>query len=241
MTLYDDLIREWLELFGRYEARSLSTALSSWKDAGNDNMVFLSDTAVELGGERRFSMNALAVTEDPSLVPEDRILLIGPDIGRIDKASPFARLTLVRTKAGLGRTEGGEDASSLYGAIRSLELIKYHVNPEGYMLRISPGRQTEAVRISREAVERGMSFSHIGNMYREAFHKNKLTEAVMSVFITDPAVDFDRLKKLMKLSADITKTLDHISEKAALMDCGTCDLQEVCDEVEGLRELHFKK
>ena len=39
---------------------------------------------------------------------------------------------------------------------------------------------------------------------------------------------------------DIRKEVDHIST-SAIMDCNACNLQQVCDEVEGLRELHFAK
>ena len=39
---------------------------------------------------------------------------------------------------------------------------------------------------------------------------------------------------------DITKTLSKILEGMST-DCHTCSLKEICDEVEGLKELHFGK
>ena len=72
----------------------------------------------------------------------------------------------------------------------------------------------------------------------EAFHSNPKIEAVKLVFITDPDFNYAALEKEIKLSEGITKTIDHIL-KNATMDCGSCSLQEICDEVEGLKELHF--
>ena len=38
----------------------------------------------------------------------------------------------------------------------------------------------------------------------------------------------------------ITLTLNHIMDGLAT-DCSVCSFKQVCDEVEGMKELHFKK
>ena len=48
------------------------------------------------------------------------------------------------------------------------------------------------------------------------------------------------MKKDAKKVRDITKTLSKILEGMAT-DCHSCSLKEICDEVEGLKELHFGK
>jgi hypothetical protein len=48
------------------------------------------------------------------------------------------------------------------------------------------------------------------------------------------------MKKDAKKVRDITKTLSKILEGMST-DCHTCNLKEICDEVEGLKELHFGK
>ena len=46
---------------------------------------------------------------------------------------------------------------------------------------------------------------------------------------------------LPEIVADgITEAIDHIS-KNVVMNCSSCSLQKVCNEVEGLKELHFGK
>ena len=58
------------------------------------------------------------------------------------------------------------------------------------------------------------------------------------IFLTDPAADYAALKALAKKSADVTGTLTHIFEGLPT-DCSVCALKDICDEVEGMKELHF--
>lgn len=39
---------------------------------------------------------------------------------------------------------------------------------------------------------------------------------------------------------DVTRAIDHVMT-APMTDCNVCSLKKVCDEVEGIRELHFGK
>jgi hypothetical protein len=48
------------------------------------------------------------------------------------------------------------------------------------------------------------------------------------------------MKKNAKLADGITSTLTHILEGLPT-DCSVCQLKDVCDEVEGMKELHFGK
>ena len=84
-----------------------------------------------------------------------------------------------------------------------------------------------------------MTFARIGKSFVDHLKKNPKVKAVKVYFITDEAFDFNWLEKDVKQAEVITKTIDHVF-KDVNMDCHTCNLKEVCDEVEGLRELHFK-
>ena len=53
-------------------------------------------------------------------------------------------------------------------------------------------------------------------------------------------VDYKALAKDAKTVHDITLTLSKILEGMPT-DCGHCALKPVCDEVEGMKELHFGK
>ena len=48
------------------------------------------------------------------------------------------------------------------------------------------------------------------------------------------------MRKDAKRVRDITRTLSKILE-GMQTDCSSCSLKSICDEVEGLKELHFGK
>jgi hypothetical protein len=72
----------------------------------------------------------------------------------------------------------------------------------------------------------------------QAFHQNSGIYGVKLIFIDLEQFDYDALAKCILRGEEITKTIDHMM-KNVIMDCDACSLQQVCDEVEGLRELHF--
>ena len=49
---------------------------------------------------------------------------------------------------------------------------------------------------------------------------------------------YDRLSKIASKKAEITDTIDHILKGFMINDCDSCSAKELCDEVEGLREIH---
>ena len=50
-----------------------------------------------------------------------------------------------------------DDSERVYRILKDIEFAKYHVNPEGYMVRISPESCREQVRVSRKALRGGIS------------------------------------------------------------------------------------
>lgn len=76
------------------------------------------------------------------------------------------------------------EGDALYNQIRRLEYTKYHMYPEGYMMRISAASEREMVRIGKDALRKGLDFEKIGNMFLRAYHKNPAVEAVKLIFLT---------------------------------------------------------
>ena len=235
LTLYDETIRHLQALLAAHPARSLPCADTNWPEVTDKSMILRGDMAYELGSEGLPAIGCTIITADPALVPEDGLSLIGPDLPKITADVPFARVALVRASA-----EAMGEGQALYNAVRGLEYTRYHVYPKGFMLRVSAARRKETVRVSRAALADGLNFARAGSRMIAAFHKNKAVEAVQLCYVTLPRAQFDyaALDRLAKEADEITKTIDHIL-KNAVMDCGACSLQKICDEVEGLRELHF--
>jgi CO dehydrogenase/acetyl-CoA synthase beta subunit len=131
------------------------------------------------------------------------------------------------------------EGDALFNAIRNIEYVRYQISPKGFMMRVSKAHRRESVRVSKESIENGMSFAHIGKAFIDHLKKNPKVKAVKVYFVTDETFDFTDLEKDVRKANSITETIDHVF-KDVKMDCHSCNLKEVCDEVEGMRELHFK-
>lgn len=234
MKLYDETIKEWLKILDSLQGRELDVKKGEdWKDIGNANMILRSDMAYELGGNHLPALSGMTLTANASLVPRDEVLLYGKDLGEIHEDTPYARLAVLRVKE-----DSMGEGNALYQAIRKMEYTKYHLNPEGFMMRISAASQREMVRVGKTALEKGLGFEQIGKLFLQSYHKNPQVEAVKLVFITLSDFPYEELEIHIKKAEEITKAIDHILKNLS-MDCNVCSLKQICDEVEGMKELHF--
>ena len=235
MELYNSLIKESNSLLekGRPRVWEYSPG-DAWKDIGSSELVLQKDAAYELGAMGKGSANYVLFTSSPELVDKDQILLYGADLGEIKGEVDFARIVLLR----VGLIDGDDEA--VYRTLKDIEFAKYHVYPEGYMVRMSPESYREQVRVSKQALKQGVSFKNIGANYITAYKKDPNVLNATVIFVTAPGYDYGAMKKLAKKANDVTGTLTHILEGLPT-DCSVCALKDICDEVEGMKELHFGK
>lgn len=234
MKLYEEIIDAWDTLLAPFSPRSLPVAKPGWPDSGSRNMVLRGDMAFELGEDAFPALGATAVTVGTGRFGEDQILLCGPDLPELTKSGPFARLTVAAVK------DVPDQGSALYTAIKKIDFVRYHVNPQGFMTRISAIRNRESARVSREALAQGLNFSQVGSRMLTGYHENPNILAVRLVYITDSAFPFPRLEETLTRARDITRAIDH-AMTSSMTDCNVCGLKKVCDQVEGIRQLHFGK
>ena len=232
MKLYDEIMEKTIELAAECGGHAASAADVPWPLTSERTMVLRSELAYELGSDLNPGLGATILTDNADLVPQNEIIVCGRDLSEIDKDLPYARIALVRV-------EDDRMGNALYNAIRKLEYVRYHFYPEGFMMRISASKNKESVRVSKEALNDGITFGKVGSAMIQAFEKQEAVRAVKLIYITDPAFDYPALKDLLAQSESITETIDHML-KDLKMDCNVCNLKPVCDEVEGLRELHFE-
>lgn len=225
MEFFDSLIKDFLQ--GCEDLPQKSMAYSSqhiWKENEYSHVILQRDTACELDGTG-FNM----VT---SLPVNDEIIVIGDELSSVVGKRKFARVCIVQL-------EEKADEQKLYNLIRKIDYVKYHFFPEGYMIRTSSRAHKEAVRVSEKAKKDGISFEKIGNLLIEKYKKIPAVKGVRVFFITDQSADFEKIEAVAKKNNSITETLNHIINSVNF-DCDTCNLKPVCDEVEGMKELHFK-
>lgn len=233
MELYNSLIKESNSLLEKGSPRVWEYRPGdAWKDIGSSELVLQKDAAFELGAMGKGSANYVLFTSSPELVDKDQILLYGADLGEIRGEVDFARIVLLR----VGLIDGDDEA--VYRTLKDIEFAKYHVYPEGYMVRMSPESYREQVRVSKQALKKGISFKNIGANYITAYKKDPNVLNATVIFVTAPGYDYGAMKKLAKKANDVTGTLTHILEGLPT-DCSVCALKDICDEVEGMKELHF--
>lgn len=233
MEIYNSLIRETESLFAGLNGKKYPfNSSAAWIDTGVSELVMQRDAAYELGASGKGSANYILFTSSPELVEKDEVVVYGRDLKEISSDCDFARVVILR----VGMIDGDDEA--IYRTLKDIEFIKYHVYPEGYMVRMSPESYREQVRVSKTALRKGISFQSLGNSYIAAYKKNINVLAAKVIFLTDPKADYSALKELAKKSTAVTGTLTHILEGLPT-DCSICALKDVCDEVEGMKELHF--
>ena len=233
MELYNSLIRETKALIDGLPAKSWAyDPKSAWASDSSSELVLQKDAAFELGASGKGSANFVLFTSSEELVSEDQVVLIGRDLRDIRGDCDFARIVLLR----IGVLDDEDEA--VYRTLKDIEFAKYHVYPRGYMVRISPESYREQVRVSKDALRRGINFKALGMNYIEAYKKDPNVLSAAVIFLTDPAADYAALRAMAKKSADVTGTLTHIFEGLST-DCSVCALKDICDEVEGMKELHF--
>lgn len=236
MKLYDKLIGETAELLAsETPAVTPYDPGSCWADNGKSELVMMRDAAFELGGNNLPSVNFTMVTTTEGLIDKDEVCVYGPDLPQIHGPVTFARIVMLEVED-LGETEDEEKA---YNAIRDLEFVRYHVYPTGYMVRVSSESNQEQVRLSKQAISNGINFAKVGNDYISKYKALDSVKHAKIIFVVDsPAVE--KLQPYAKKVDDITKTLTHILDGMAT-DCSHCDMKAICDEVEGMKELHLGK
>ena len=233
MELFNSLIKDTEALLQNGKAKSWDySEKDTWKDIGANELVLQKDAAYELGALGKGSANYVLFTSNPDYVDKDEILLYGPDLKEIKGDVDFARIVLLR----IGVLDDDDEAK--YRTLKDMEFSKYHVYPEGYMVRMSPESYREQVRVSKKALRRGINFRAIGNSYIKEYKKNPNVLNVKVIFLTDPGFDYNALKKTAEKASAVTGTLTHILEGFST-DCSVCALKDICDEVEGMKELHF--
>lgn len=233
MNLFDGMItniQEQLNRIAATEQAALAKPSRTWRDVGEHHMILGSEMAYELGGHNTFGLSGCLYTTKPLLCRQG-VYLYGSDLSQITVSQSYARIVFVELQE-------STDEEALYRKFREIDYVRYHIHPEGFMARISPVSQREPVRISKKAMKEKMSFADIGQMYLERYQKVSQVKNVNVIFVTHKDFDYCALEKTLGRAEQITQSLNHIFTSLS-MDCDTCNLKTVCDEVEGLRELHF--
>lgn len=234
MKIFDEVTDKILSLLPDEADKSVLYDAQLCAENGEKNAIlFRSDTAYELGGGGKISAFSIVFSDLPSV--RDEVVLYGPDLNDITEDISFAHLIFVKLK-------NKNEEELTFEMLKDISFTAFQLYPEGYHIRISPSASKEQVRVAKSVVnsENPLSFMNIGCNLIRAFKENNDVEAVKTVFITKKDFDYRRTSDYAQKVKRITDAV-HSTLQLDELDCASCKMKPVCDEVEGLRELHLKK
>ncbi len=232
MTIFDDLINKTNSLLTSESKTFQPKNDFSNKTGSKSELILGKEAAFELGGENKYSAAYSLFTEDETIVNTDEIVICGKDIYKLNTDCSFARIAIIRTE---GAFIHGEQAA--YSILETINLKRYDVFPKGYMIRTSVLSNREQVKVSKKAVKEKLSFVDVGSMYINEFKKNKYVKAVKIIFVTNPEINYQKLEHISSLATELFRALNHAVTDLK-MDCKHCEWKFLCDEVDGMKDLH---
>lgn len=246
MTIYDQIIRECEELLEPFSGKRLLPEHDmAWPNEESQKLIMRDETVCELGGGMMLAPSGIAFTSGDGgdgrqmsasrEYEEDEIWLYGPDLPELSGYVPYARLTVLDVD-----DSGWEDNAKAYEAMRRIDYTRYHIYPKGYMMRVSMAESREPVRVSAQAVAEGLNFAVVGGMFVDAYRRHPEVRGVKLIFITEPDFPYELMAQKVEKMGKITRSLDKIFDNL-VMDCRSCTLKPICDEVEGMRQLHINQ
>ncbi len=226
MRLYNNLINEIKHSLCAAEQVESDILLNI---SDKNSVIFLSDTAFELGGNNKPCVSSLAVSSDITF--SNTVFLQGKDLNEIKSDSPFGKFVIIQVKE-------FDDEQETFNKIKELEALRYHLSVDGFMTRASALNMREQIRVSKKTIKSGVTFADYGNAFLSEYLKFPYVKSAEIYFVTD-FDDFEKLNSVAKKISQTTGALNHIFDNV-MFDCSTCNLKEICDEVDGLKELHLK-
>lgn len=233
MFIFDELAAKANEINNKYEARTLEVHRDEKFREDPNQFIFNDDKAFELGANPYYGIG-LDLLFDSAF--DDQILLIGDDLPSIHGNRNYARISIAsidKDKLGAG--------NDLYRSIRKFDYVKHRFSYEGALIRESVFARKESILISKKALNKGgLSFSKLGSYIIAKQKELPFVKNVKVIFANLDSYDYKAIEELSTKCENITKALDHLTNNVK-MDCHSCSLQVICNEVEKKVQEDFGK
>lgn len=234
--MFDNYLQEIIEYVNSEKTKQLSRSFSydetqNWPRVDRQ-IVFDSDTAVELGHPQTESVSFLIWTDDPGKINDQQITIIGPDLDEAGlKKMPFGKIVLISAH--------GFNEENAYQRYQEMSEVKFKLNLAGYMLRALPQESREWSRISKHAMQAGFSLKVLGNELIRELKSLEFIDAVEIIFITSSKTDVERFKPIAANVTKVNQAMNRMFDDLEY-DCSSCSFSDVCNEINGLIAMHQK-
>ncbi len=203
-----------------------STLPISVGPGANPGIILRGDTFVELGNPTAGSCSSLLWSDDPSLIRDGRITLLGPDIPESGGASlPFAQVLML----------AGERLLPMdHERLQQAHIVGDQI--EGYMVRSAA--ENIWSRVGKNAAQRGFNFEMLGKALLSLVKCDvKGVTAMEILFVTTSKQDVKDLSEVVYSAKEIASEILKETWKErgydvdCQFDCASCHDEEVCDEI----------
>ena len=227
-----------------------------WPVADRNPFIMERDTAAELGGYPKESINLILSTSGG--LPVEGIHLIGvtgkANSGRTggmhgdrtgDQAGDrtggkiipaghqsFGKIVFLQTE------EIPED--EIYDFQQRVQLADLRLQLRDVMVRSSSRQYLLNLRVGKKAIGDGFDLEILARTIHAHFQNIPKVKDAAVVLIAGDSPLYRQLMPAAERVREITAALNTMFEGIE-MDCGSCSMSPVCDEVEDLRRLHQKK
>lgn len=234
MKLYDQVTEEIRSLLPATPDIKAEYRPELCAPEGDKNAIlFGGETAYELGGGGKPAVSCVLFGAVPS--GNDEVLVYGRDLRELTEDAPFAHITLIRLK-------DGDETALRYERLKEIGFTLCRLYPMGFHIRVSPSSCREQARVANAALAASppLSLVNVGCSLIRLLKEDKDVDCVRTVFIAGTDVDYTALAEKARRAKAITDTVQRTLQFNTL-DCDSCRMKPVCDEIDGLRELHFRK
>ncbi len=202
------------------------------------SIVLRSDTFLELGGPNAGSYSITLYSDNPKLLQDGRITLIGPDMNESSSDTlPFGQVVIV----------GGEEMTDDdYYSMLQQQIGSEKI--EGYMTKST----SESIwsRVSNEAAQKGFNFEALGTVImRHIKAELPKSQSIEVLFITSSKEDVLDLHKIDAPVREMARSIKNRIWKARGVDitqcapgghCGQCSDKAACDEIKKVASGYHK-
>lgn len=232
-----------MELFEKYIAETIgiiekcgytgAVETQPWGRSEKNAFLMDRDTACELGGYPKESVNLIMNTEGELPIAPGVYIVGDESVIDSEEHVSFGKIVLLANEP---HTE-----DELYPFSQELVMCDTKLWLDGIMQRTSPKYYNTNLKVGKKARQTGFSLSRFGRTVQEAFCEVKgVRGAAVFIMIGDHGEAYKQLLDIAEKAREITVALNHIFD-GINMDCGHCDMNAICDEVQELRKMHKKK
>lgn len=233
MDMFNPCILSAREIISGHTIIPVDTNGELWPIVDKTPFIMERDTKIELGGHPKESVSLILSSSDVDLSDMPELSFIGdPLLMNRESHISYGKVVLLKTD------DFSEDA--IYDYLQSAQMADVKMRFKDVMLRTSSQQFYTNMRISKTAACSGFDAYKMGRtMLRQFKNVPHVTEAKIVLIFGDSPI----YKKLISVAenAKLVNVAIYNRFEGMDMECESCAIKPICDQVEGIKKMHESK